>query len=373
MTDIGLIGFKDGYLYRAWRYWLPPLIAGGLAWIAFLVSGETPILRASALALVIVGMGFILRRLGAVLAIAGALALAATPSFWVQTGGAESLNTLAVLTAGVGSLLAAGLGVLILPRLAGHTRIENRTLLIGAGVALAVFGMIFLLVVGQPRSLRLTTLATVWALFLLIDGLFVSNPRPDSPPTGQLDLHHTYGLLIVMGIGIFNDPLFVLLGPAVLLGLFLTNHRLHPLYWIGLVSLLIYGLAALVATYGATDWWMTPAALVEMQGLQVPYLIGDAWREPSRWIKLIDLVVNQFTPVGLVLGVLGLARLARWYPPVGVVTMIAYGTFVAFGLLYFGADSSTVLLPLLMIQLIWMTYAVYAFAQWTHKMLKRQR
>jgi hypothetical protein len=104
-----------------------------------------------------------------------------------------------------------------------------------------------------------------------------------------------------------------------------------------------------------------------MQGLQVPYLIGNAWRESSRWLKLIELVANQFGPIGLGLGIIGLARLARWYPPVGVVTMIAYGSFGVFGLLYFGADASTLLLPLLMIQLVWMTYAVYAFGQWLQK------
>ena len=65
--------------------------------------------------------------------------------------------------------------------------------------------------------------------------------------------------------------------------------------------------------------------------------------------------------------VLGLARLSRWHPPVGVVTMIAFGTYAAFGLIYFGADSPILLLPLLMIQVVWMTYAMYTFGQWLQK------
>ena len=96
-------------------------------------------------------------------------------------------------------------------------------------------------------------------------------------------------------------------------------------------------------------------------------MIGSVWREPQRWIRLIDLIIGQFTAVGLALGVLGLARLSRWHPPVGVVTMIAFGTYATFGLIYYGADSPVLMLPLLMIQLLWMTYAVYTFGQWLQK------
>ena len=87
----------------------------------------------------------------------------------------------------------------------------------------------------------------------------------------------------------------------------------------------------------------------------------------------MGLIIGQFTAVGLALGVLGLARLARWYPPVGVVTMIAFATYAAFGLIYFGADSPVLLLPLLMIQLLWMTYAVYTFGQWLQKSVQPAR
>ncbi|MCS7071807.1 MAG: hypothetical protein NZM00_09895, partial [Anaerolinea sp.] len=100
MTPAGLIGFKPGYLFQHGRYWLPPLLAGAAAWLAFLIIGGTPLLRASGLALVIVGMGFILRPMGAALTVVGALALAFTPSFWIQTGGAESLVAAEVLGAG---------------------------------------------------------------------------------------------------------------------------------------------------------------------------------------------------------------------------------------------------------------------------------
>jgi hypothetical protein len=99
-------------------------------------------------------------------------------------------------------------------------------------------------------------------------------------------------------------------------------------------------------------------------GLTAPYLLGDGWRNPDRWVDVGRLVVSQFTLVGVVLGVFGLARLSRWYPPVGVVTMVAFGAFFFFGLVYFGRDAAVLLLPMLMIQVLWMTYAVYGIGHW---------
>ena len=48
------------------------------------------------MALAVVGMALALRPMGAALAVIGGLALAFSPSFWIQTGGAESLNPLEV-------------------------------------------------------------------------------------------------------------------------------------------------------------------------------------------------------------------------------------------------------------------------------------
>jgi hypothetical protein len=123
----------------------------------------------------------------------------------------------------------------------------------------------------------------------------------------------------------------------------------------------------MIMLYADSNWWNYPAAQAEMAGLRVPFIMADGWRETSRWLRLMELVVSQFTAAGLLLGVLGLARLARWYPPVGVVTMIAYAWFGAFGLVYFGGDAPVLLLPLLVIQVLWMTYAVYTFSQWLQK------
>lgn len=352
---MAVFSLPEAYQERA-RYWAPPLITGAVAWAAFLLVGNTPVIRASGLALAIVGVGMMLRPLGAPYAITGALAFAFCPAFWVQTGGLEQLDPGQVLIA----IAFAAAGVAVVLRV-------NRRIGIGVLTGIAIFGVFFLIIIGTPRSLRLTTLISAWLLFLLTDALFAANPRPDTPPTGQLGIQHTWGMLLLLIIGIINDPLVALLTPAVLLGLFLTGKRMPVIFWLLLVAAGAWGFWGIGVVYADSAFWTFNAAVADAQNLRVPYLIGMAWREPGRWLDLITGVVAQFTIVGLVLGLIGLARLARWYPPVGVVTMIAFGTYATFGLMYFGRDATVLLLPMLMILVLWMTYAVYALSHWLQK------
>lgn len=371
LLPVGAVGFRDGYSYQQARYWLPALLVGVAALFAFLLVGNTPPLRAAGLALVVVGFTLALRPMGAVFAAAGGLALAFCPSFWIQTGGSESLNPAAVM---IGLLIGAGIGWALfrlpLPAISRIGGAHDSRAWWGFGIGLAVFAAVFLLVIGQPRSLRITTLISAWTLYLLIDGLFRANPRPDSPPVGNLGVQHTLGLLLLLTIGIVNDPLMVLLAPAIALALFLSRQPLSRLYWLVLLALIAFGTWGMSQTYGSAFWFAYDPYAATVNGIQTPFIIGGAWREPARWLRLIEIVGDQFTPIGLVLGVLGLARLARWYPPIGVVTMVAYGSFALFGLVYFGGDSSVLLLPLLMLQIVWMTYALYTFWQWGRKYLK---
>lgn len=342
------------------RQWLPAFAAGGAAWIVFLLIGQTPLIRASGMALAVVGMALALRSMGAALALIGGLALAFSPSFWIQTGGAESLNPLEVG--------AALLGVLIV----GAAAIRfSRHPFVGVALMVILFAAVFLSMIGTPRSLRLTTLLSAWTLFLLIDGLLVSNPRPDAPASGAFGMQHSYGLLILLGIGVLNDPLFTLMIPAAALALFLSKKRLPLLYWLALIVIAAFGMSGIVSAYYSDFYWSLPTdTLVQSGAAHVPFLVADGWREPSRWIGLSELVIQQFTWAGLALGVLGLARLSRWYPPLGVVTMVLYGVYALFGLSYFGADRPVLLLPLLMIQIVWMTYGVYTFGQWLQKSVR---
>lgn len=338
------------------RYAAPALLAGLIAWVVFLAFGKTPIIRASGLALVIVGVALMLRHWGAALSGVGALALAFSPAFWSQTGGAESLDPLMV----AGALALAAVGALVAAWLSKYPSI-------GVGVAIVIFAVLFMTAFGTPRSLRLTTLLAAWVLFLLAHALLITNPRPDEGEPRPMTKQHTIGLLLLIAIGVLNDPLFTLLIPAVALGLFLSNQRLSRWYWLALLGIFVYGARGTAMLYLDSGWWLYPAAEAEAAGFRTPYVMADGWRAPARWLYLIGLIMEQFTPLGLLLGVAGLARLARWYPTLGVTTMIAYGTYFLFGLVYFGRDSAVHLLPLFIIQAMWITYAVYALGQWLQK------
>lgn len=351
---------------RQLMYALPAIIAGGVAWLIFTILGETPLVRASGLALVIAGMALVLRPMGSIFAVLGALALAICPAFWSQTGGTEFFDTTMFIGAVVVAIILS-VGIFAFTKSAAIT--------VAAIVALfVIFYMVSsgVLLLDSRRSLRLTTLLSVALLYLMIDALLVSNPRPDAPPTGNLRSYHLIFLLAVFCLGVVNDPLFVLFTPALLLAIFLTRAILPLWSWAIFAVAIVYGGVEMVQIYASSNFWQMSSSYASEIQLQAPYLISDAWRNPLRWVDIINLLIGQFTIVGAVLSILGLARLSRWYPPVGVVTMFAFGAYAVFGILYYGGDREVLLLPLLMIQVIWMTYALSTFWQWFAKWRKRQ-
>lgn len=338
------------------RYWLPAAAAGALALIIFVLVGNTPPVRALALAGTVTGIAATLRRFGALLAFSGGLVLGFSPAFWSQTGGGDNgtLATVALLL-GIAALVTAGAAWL------------SKRPGLGVAIGLVVFAVLFWGVVGTPRSLRITTLISAWTLFLLVDALLTAHPRPDGPPPAPLRAYHTRGLLLLFVVGVINDPLFTLLAPALIVSLLVCRTALPRWYWALVIIAVIIGARGIAAQYLDSGWWLYPAEQAEALGIRVPYVMADGWREASRWLALGGLVLGQFTVGGLMLGALGLARLSRWYPPLGVITLIAYAGYALFGLVYFGRDSAVLLLPLLMIQVFWMTYAVYSLGQWLQR------
>lgn len=345
---------------RSW--WLPIILAGTVAWLSFIVVGNTPLIRASGLALVIVGVSAALRRWGSLLAAAGCLALAFSPVFWSQTGGADSFDLLAVLAALAAAALVAGIIAWV-----------SKQPTLGLGVAVTLFAALFLMLISEPGSLRLTTLTSAWLLFLLIDALLRTNPRPDEAQPALLKQYHIFGILLLLLIGVLNDPLLVLLTPAIICTLLVSKTALPRWYWFVLAAVTGYGIFQLYTTYINSTWWTFSAAEAEALGYRMPYMIGNAWRVSARWIELLSLIIEQFTLVGLVIAIFGLSRLTRWYPLLGMMTLIAYSSYFVFGLLYFGRDGAVLLLPLLMVQVIWLSYGVYSIGKWIERLFFEQQ
>lgn len=342
------------------RYWTPALVAGLLTWGLFITIGQTPLLRATGLALTIIGVVLTLRRLGSVLAITGGLALAFCPAFWIQqTGGGASTPAAIVMALGVAMLF----GVLIVVA----SRRPYVALTIALTLFTAVFVALFLSQVGVARSLRLTVFASAWLIYMLVNAILETNPRPEGPPRAVLKAQYRAGLLLLYGLGVVNDPLFVLFAPTLFLGLALSQTRILWWYWALMAAFTALGVYGVSTQYlSPTAWGLSALRLME-RGRDVPFLVANGWNEPLRWVNLFNYLIQQFTPLGLVLAVIGMSRLSRWYPVLGSVMMLAYAAFFAFGLVYFGRDRDVLLLPLLIIHTIWMTYAVYALSQWISK------
>lgn len=322
------------------QYWSPALLTGGIAWLILLLIGDTPIVRASGLALVIMGVTATMRRMGLVASIGGGLTLAFCPIFWSQTGGGVSNPATIIIAMGV-----AMIATLIIAFISQRPYI-------GIGLGIIAFVGIFWSQIGTPQSLRLTGFVTAWLLYLLVDMMLLTNPRPDTKQPQSPKPHHTIGILFLFIIGAVNDPLFTLLAPAIVLSLFLSYAKLPLWYWVIVLVAIVSGLVSLTNTY-------------LMREVPIVNLLG--WRDALRWIDLGQLIISQFSILGVLLGVIGLARLSRWYPPLGTVTMIAYAAYAFFGLVFEGNHRDILLLPLLIIQVIWMTYAVNALGQWVNK------
>lgn len=345
------------------KYWLPPLVAGGLAGIIFLLVGNTPILRASGMALVIVGMALALRRMGTIVALMGSFTLMFSPAFWSQTGGGDGGPATIVI-----ALIAATIGVSFIVTISKRPDV-------GLGLGILIFVGFFISQLGTPQSLRLTSFIVSWLLFLVIDMLLLTNPHPDDhappilrprsktksddeiSPADSAQPYHTLGLMLLFGIGVLNDPLLVLLSPALILSVWLSRTNLPAWYWGAMMLIVGVGLRGFV-----DDYLQAQATMMALH----------EWRYGARWVDLTNLIIGQFGFIGLILGVLGLARLARWYPPLGSVTMVAYAAYALFGLIYDGANRPILLLPLFIIQVVWMSYAVFALGEWVNKSLHQQ-
>src|SRR5688572_12616559 len=134
----------DEEQFRLIRFWLPSLLSAGLVWLLLLYVGQTPLSRATGLALVIMGVTLALRRMGSALSVIGGLALAFSPVFWSQTGGGQGEPATIVMAAAVAAIV-----VMI-------AALVSKKPYIGMGLGIVVFVAFFFSQIGTARSIRLT-------------------------------------------------------------------------------------------------------------------------------------------------------------------------------------------------------------------------
>ncbi len=327
------------------RQWGPACLAATCAWLLLVGLGQAPIARATGLALAILGVTAGMRTMGLVASVAGGLTLALSPVFWSQAGGAGTQPA---------SIVAAAI-VAAFAVLSASFLLKRNELAIGLGIVLSA--AIFWNHIGTGQSLRLTVLVTAWLLFLLIDMLMLTNPRPGIKPPKAPNRWHLAGIPLLFAIGALNDPLVTLFAPAILLALLLSYARLPGWYWLAIVAIAVAGAYLLAQTYLLAD---------------PPLLLPLGWRDAQRWLALGEYPLAQFGWAGIALASMGVARLARWYPPLGTVTIIAFASYMLFGLTYIGKHREVLLLPLIIIQVMWMTYAVNTISQWVNKTLRNK-
>ncbi len=327
------------------RQWGPACLTAACAWLLLMTVGHAPIARATGLALAVLGVTASMRPMGLVASVAGGLTLTLSPVFWSQASGAVTQPATIVVAA-----LLATIAVLAASWLWKRTELA-----IGMGIAL--FAAIFWSQIGTAQSLRLTVLVAAWLLYLLIDMLLLTNPRPGIKPLQEPKRWHLAGIPLLFAIGTLNDPLLSLFSPAILLALLLSYARLPSAYWLAIAAIAVLGVYQIAQTYLLAD---------------VPLLLPLGWRDAQSWLALGEYPLAQFGWAGIALAIVGVARLSRWYPPLGTVTLIAYASYTLFGLTYIGSHREVLLLPLIIIQVAWMTYAVNAIGQWVNKTLNNE-
>lgn len=327
------------------RQWGPACLTATCAWLLLVALGQAPVARATGLALAILGVTASMRAMGLVASVAGGLTLTLSPVIWSQAGGAGTQPATIVVAAIFATFAVLSASFLL----------KRNELAIGLGIAL--FAAIFWNHIGTGQSLRLTVLVTAWLLFLLIDMLMLTNPRPGFKPPQAPERWHLAGIPLLFALGALNDPLVTLFAPAILLALLLSYARLPGWYWLTIVAIAVAGAYLLAQTYLLTA---------------SPLLLPLGWRDAQRWLALGEYPLAQFGWAGIALGIVGVARLARWYPPLGTVTIIAFASYMLFGLTYIGKHREVLLLPLIIIQVMWMTYAVNSISQWVNKSLQNE-
>lgn len=205
--------------------------------------------------------------------------------------------------------------------------------------------------------------------------LWLCLARPDRIPWG--------GCALVFGLGLTHHRTTLLLLPA-LLAFFLLTDRRPPVTrrglvgWAFLVALpqLLYLYIPLraartpylhLAVVPGRDLTLYANTLPDFMAMTSGSVFRGSLGTPAQGLARLALALrflnDQFTPVGIALGLLGIAVLVgrrEW--ALLALTGFSFVALVGFGLIYFIGDVSDLFVPAYLVWTVWMAVGLYALA-----------
>lgn len=185
-------------------------------------------------------------------------------------------------------------------------------------------------------------------------------------------------LAAVYGLSFTNHLTMALMAPAIALGVLSARPRLQRRDWL-LVALCFLAPLAL-DLYIPLRWpalhngeWMS-------LGDFIAYITGQRfggamqlglWREATRWRIVGGLMLDAFGPGGAALAALGLAWLVARKWRMALVTLVAWASYFAYGLVYNVPDVSVFIIPAHIIMAMWIGVAAAGLASGLTRLSQR--
>ena len=216
---------------------------------------------------------------------------------------------------------------------------------------------------------------SLWLVTRFHQGVLVDNPSIAASVQADPSRYAARIVIILFaltGLSLSNHLTTVLLIPTVALALLIAQPRLTWKQWILAAGVFVAGL--LIYLYIPLRWpalhdgrlmrwdefwgWVTGSRFRGALQLQ-------AWlTDPGRWQILSRLILDQYGWIGIVISAAGLILMVirQWRP--ALITLTVFAAHAFYGLNYLVPDISVFLIPMFLIQAIWMGYGIAVTIGW---------
>jgi hypothetical protein len=180
-----------------------------------------------------------------------------------------------------------------------------------------------------------------------------------------------FALAALCGLSLTNHLTAVIIGPAVVLGVWFARPQLERHDW--LLAATCFAAPLLLDLYIPVRWpalhngeWMKFGDfIVYITGQQFRGAVQfGLWREPTRWNIVGGLMLEAFGPAGMVLASAGLVVLVVRKWRLALLTLGTFCGYFFYGLIYNVADVSVFILPAHILLTLWMGVAAAHLTRW---------